>query len=184
MAKKNGPKRQQPGSVKVRIAGKVPPIVGYADSYSVIERARTSHELVFFDSASRSVLVRITVDEGPLAEHLWGPTVEFFDSSSKVLEQHELQPVPPTATPPSLVNTKSTACNLFRIFRTGTQAAFEAYYVSPGSVHLAATGVVPQPIHPEPICHVQLSLPVLMGLLEEVRRLVSNSPTVPEEKRP
>jgi hypothetical protein len=159
--------------VPVRFPSDLPPIAGYADGCSLVDRGGGSKEIVFFDSAAQKVLVRMVVDRGALLDRLWGTSSDFYETAMRFLDGLALKPAELTDPPNDLSGRVPIACNVFRAFQAGTEAAFEGYYVSPGEIHLAKekykSSKSKKPIGVVPICHVQLSLPLLVGLLSKVK---------------
>src|SRR5262245_3284981 len=115
--------------VPVRFPAGMPPITGYADSCSLVDRGGGSKEIVFFDSAAQKVLVRIVVDRGALLDRLWGTSSDFYETAMRFLNGLALKPSELTNPPDNLAGRVPIACNVFRAFQAGTEAAFEGYYV-------------------------------------------------------
>jgi hypothetical protein len=158
--------------IPVRIPDGVPPIAGYADSCALVDRG-TAKEIVFFDSATQRALVRMIVDRGDLLDRLWATSVAFYNNGLQYLSKLGISPSELSDPPRNLEGPVPIASNVFRVFQSGTEAALEGYYVSPGDIHLARerlrkaktikpVGVIPQ-------CHIQISLPLLLGLLGKVK---------------
>lgn len=158
--------------LSVKISPKGPPIFGYADGCGIIDHDHAD-EIVFYDTAGHRSVARIMVDHAIRADQLWTTSAEFYETTEKVLAEQEIRAAPVGGVPPDITLLPGlVACNVFRIFRAGTEAAFEGYYVSPGSIHMARLKQETKPVVAQAICHVQMTLPLLLGLLEAVQRRV------------
>jgi len=158
------------GGVAVRFPDNQPPIVGYADSWTLIRRER-AFEVLFIDAAASQVLARVVIPRDPLVEHLWTPAANFYGEAANWLKERNIDPVPAAQPPHTLQGTIPIACNVFRFARVGEEAVFEGFYVSPGDVHRAKQEHRTDAVDARPMCHVQASLALVVGLLIEVQRI-------------
>jgi hypothetical protein len=159
--------------VAVRFPDQAPPITGFSDSCRIVGRD-TFQEIVFLDSLAERAIARIVVDNAMFAEYLWGTSSQFHAETTKWLGDVGMAQVAATGEPSqdAIKSARPVACNFFTMARVGTEAVFEGYYVSPKAVHVASSAREPKPIPLEPICRIQLPVPVLVGLLSEVKRKV------------
>lgn len=172
-AEKGGTEKRT--SVSVRIPRKPPPIFGYSDGCAVIDR-EFADEIVFLDSIGRKALARIVVDHGARADQLWAGSAAFYEQMRKILMEKEIAPTSVSGLPSGIEQSViPVACNVFRLFKAGMEASFEGYYVSPGALHMARAKQEAKPLEALPVCHVQMSLPLLVGLLEAIRARVKGA---------
>jgi len=97
--------------------------------------------------------------------HLWKSSVQFYQNEKENLRRAEIGVQNVLDSPPEWQASLVQMSNVFRVARAGTEMVLEAYWLSPYYVHAASLGGTPK-FRFEPVVQVQLSSPVLVGVLE------------------
>jgi hypothetical protein len=163
-------------NVQIRLPEESPPVVGFADRSFLVKRGR-EYEIAFLDSVAGIYIARLIVSEGPLIDHLWGTASQFFEETRKSMKGIGVDPTPPLTGLDKGSLPIAQPANAFRMFRLGLEAGFEAYYVQPRVIFEARekTRDRAKTVQARAICHVALSLQSLIGLLEAVEQVATNS---------
>ena len=172
------------GSVRVRILDSlVPPLAGFADTCAFLSRG-PNYELIFAYTPAKTEIVRILVGSGPLVNNMWPISREFYESTKEWMENAGLQP---DAVGGETIDVNPTSkvfeANLFRMFRSGTSAILECFYVSPHSAHLFATLESVKAVEPLPIVSVQMHIGLMIGMLRAVKGVVDSVQTKTNHKK-
>lgn len=169
-AKKAAKKRRAPARFSISTADlQSPQVAGFASRCAIIDRGLVL-ELVFFEERPPKTVytvARVMATIDMVIDRLWEPSIAFYESQRKVLQETEIQTKPVAETPPedSLGEPKpAVMCNVFRIARTGMEAVLDLHYISPGDIHLLQEERrIPTVV---PVMRIQTTLPVIIGIFE------------------
>jgi hypothetical protein len=103
--------------------------------------------------------------------YLWGTSREYQETDEALYRTAGIA-IPEVAAPEVEVGSpRIFPANIFRIARTGVEAAVELYFLTPYSVFLATTKAKKQP-DVEPMIRLQIPGPVLTGILRRINSMV------------
>jgi hypothetical protein len=102
--------------------------------------------------------------------YLWGTSREYQETDEALYKTAGI-PIPEVAAPEVDVESpRILPANIFRMARTGVEAAVELYFLTPYSVFLATTKKKQPDV--EPMIRLQIPGPVLTGILRRIHSMV------------
>ena len=151
----------------------VPQATVFANRCAVVDW-EYAFEFAFFQarpSEEPSHVVSLGVSVDSVLSHFWVPAVDYYKSERAFFERAGWPILKVIEPPKSLSQMPLVMTNVFRMTRAGIESAMDCYYISPTAVHLART----QSLSPQlqPVVHLSIPAPVMIGLLEHVASQVS-----------